>query len=103
MTTTHFMYAIYRGPKQEAEACRAALDRLGEGDEGDRLRTLLAEIVIAYRRRTGPPWPTWPLVTDARGKPLTLEQIAAACDWRPARIEVDVRKLADVGLLRMAE
>jgi hypothetical protein len=103
MTSTHFMYAIYRGPKQEAQACRAALDRLGDDDAGDTLRNLLAEIVTAYRRPRGEPWPTWPLVTDATGKPLTLGQIAAAIDWPPDLIEADLRKLADVGLIRITE
>ncbi len=101
MTTDEFMQDIWRGPKEQATDCRKCLEALGDGPEGDRLRGLLARIVLAFRRHSEDAWPAWPRIVDQDGQTVTVREIGLAVNWPEDQIDADVNKLVDAGLLRL--
>ena len=103
MTSEEFMRDVWKGPDTEALACRKALDALGGEPEGNRLRDLLALIVLTFRRHQGVAWSVWPAIVGPEGDPVTPEMIAAAVGWPQDRIDADFDKLVAVGLLRYAD
>ena len=99
-TPEQIMETIFTGNPSEAIEFFRQLQSLGDGIDGDRLRTLLVALVTFAQRQRHPHrgsflWPD--------GRPMTPVEIAREIVWDETAIGDDLQQLARVRLLEYSD